>query len=322
MDRYFISHKTADEFYSSAEVRNGRIARTSRAGFAQSHVPDQRKTASLPECLHVLHSPMHLLVPNEGGRKVASNLTCHIWSRAIPEEAFVRVEDGVYACSPEFTFFQMAEYLSLHELIALGFEYCGTYSLQAHEKQCVFGVAPLTSAARLKRFVERLPSARHVEKARKAASLVRDGSASPMETALYMTMCLSRKMGGYALPCAILNYRVALNEKARKIYKREYCLCDLYFPEAGVDLEYDGRDYHFGKDASDRARAVALGIMGCAYVSVSAIQYRDEAALFQIARQIATMHGGYKKRNQGVVTQARYRLRKSLNAYLHGWNRT
>lgn len=322
MDAYFISHKTADEYYSRLETRKGKIVRVSRAYFRTSRIPDQRKECFFSSGIDDLGVPRHVLVPNRNRRSMSVNLVCHVCSRNLQSGSFVRIREGVYAGCPELTFCQMAEYLSLAELIALGFEYCGTYAMDENRKECHFGVPALTTTAKLQRYARNFPSARYIEKARKAASFVRDGSASPMETALYMLMCLDRRMGGYALPDAILNYEIALDENARKIYRHGSCRCDLYFPEAGVDLEYNGRDYHFGKDVSDHARSMALDIMGCTCVMVSAMQFWNDGAMSEIARKIASRHGRRVRRESEKALLARYKLKRALNSYLHGWNRT
>lgn len=180
------------------------------------------------------------------------------------EESFVRWR-GFASCGPEETFVQMANSLSLLDTIRLGFELCGFYAHHPNGDRGFMSSVPLTSTSKLSRFVDSCQGAYGVKNARRALRCIKDGSASPMETAVHMLLCLSPKLGGFGFPSACLNYRVNLSERARKIAQRNYVECDLYWPAVKCAVEYDSDEFHaseggVSRDARKRAALLSMGI--------------------------------------------------------------
>ena len=114
-------------------------------------------------------------------------------------------ESSLCVVSPEVLFLEMAAQLSGIELVKLGYELCGVYSLPMSQPN--YAGTPrgysrrkaLTSVARLTAHVASQSNNRSVKKARWALRYVLDGSASPRETELSMLMVLPRKWAGMVL---------------------------------------------------------------------------------------------------------------------------
>ena len=96
-------------------------------------------------------------------------------------------------------------YCQRHDLlpsIELGMELCGTYTKAAYDTRESFSrydLPRLTSAQSLEMFLHDNRRIYGVNRAHEALAFVRDKSASPMETALVLLLCLPVSEGGYGL---------------------------------------------------------------------------------------------------------------------------
>ena len=77
-----------------------------------------------------LSMPLHILVGSKNARKTTRGLICHISSGQLPQGSFVQVSSGLAVSSPELCFVQLANKLTLVELVELGYEMCGVYRLE------------------------------------------------------------------------------------------------------------------------------------------------------------------------------------------------
>jgi len=75
--------------------------------------------------------PINLMVSSQNAKRRTKMVRPRVCSGRVPEWCFIKVGEGVSVSSPQFCFFQMAGELSFVELIKLGLELCGTYSLSA-----------------------------------------------------------------------------------------------------------------------------------------------------------------------------------------------
>lgn len=241
-----------------------------------------------------LRLPVETLVTERSARRSTGDVHARYCAVPLPGASLVRVNRHVLVPTPELCFLQMARSLSLHELIQLGFELCGTYAPPAPGTEHLRTRAtPLTTAKRMASFVERLPGAAGHKRAMRALEFVRDNARSPMETVSAMLLGLPRRIGGKGLPGMALNYRIDLDRQGQKLAHRSYLLCDLFWPEAHLDVEYEGREFHSGERnmASDKNRANALKHMGISTLSLFDEHIRDEDALDAVVADIArTLH--------------------------------
>ena len=75
--------------------------------------------------------PLHVLARPKEGRHPTKRVRFHQIAVPLPRGAFLEIAPGIALCSPELVFVQMAESLFAGELIALGYELCGCYPLDA-----------------------------------------------------------------------------------------------------------------------------------------------------------------------------------------------
>lgn len=133
-------------------------------------------------------------------------------------------ENGI--CTPPYLFLRYAHALSLLKLIYLGLEMCS----------CPPGMRPLCSVRKLRDCALSLEGHRGRRKALQAVQYIQNNSSSPMESKLYMQLCLPNFLGGCGFPKAVLNKPVQVESK-------QYYL-DIYFPGTRLGIEYDSFEYH------------------------------------------------------------------------------
>ena len=120
-----------------------------------------------------------------------------------------------------------------------------------------------------------------------------DGSASPMETALIMLLCLPGRLGGFGLPKPEVNRPLPLPDEARLASGHAHCVPDLLWPEQRVAVEYDGADYHSseGQVTRDLRRRNILATLGLSVIVVRKEQVQDYLEFEHLARSIARLLG-------------------------------
>lgn len=270
--------------------------------------------------------PLDIMLGESGGRRVSKKVMQHVYTGPTPEGCFLSIDDSFIVSSPEFCFLQMADELSLIELIELGYELCGTYSLPvfvapasndengipasrpsskhqlpsapdlpAPTSQPPFGCtmlsghSPLTTRSRLEAFVARMSRAKGRKLASRAIRYIVDGSASPMETRLTMLLTLPYMLGGYGLPLPEMNSKIVPARSAKRSASKKYYSCDMFWPAYELAVEYDSNAYHTGSDriASDSKRRNTLASIGITVITVTNRQLYDIAELEKAVRLIA-----------------------------------
>lgn len=236
--------------------------------------------------------PIDVVVGRQSSRRRSSLLNCRVWNGTIADGLIARVEQGVYLCSPELVVAQLASSYGLYRALALAMELCGSYAMTA-DGNCEWDMGPLTSRDRILRAIELSDRFGGKDLARQASFYCMDGSASPMETNLSIMLSLPRKLGGWGCGKPLLNERIELNGPASRECARSYLVADLLFERAGIDVEYQGREWHTNQEdrSSDEARQNALLMMGMSCLFVSGEQIHSEERLDGIAETIRSMSG-------------------------------
>jgi hypothetical protein len=284
---WFISHESALEYWRLA--RSGQIDHRG--------VPRSKALAAKGLKIKSLDSfgsfnltpPLHILVPEGNARRISRKVSCHVWGTALPRGCFIGIEKGLLVSSPEFSYLQMAGKLPFLKLIELGFELCGTYTMSPDSRAKFQLRDSLTSVAKLRAFLEKMPGARGCAKARKALEYVADNSASPMETLLTMLLSLPHRLGGYGFAIPLLNHRIDISTTAKKAADKRYYVCDLYWPASKVAVEYDSSAFHTGatRIANDSLRRNALAYLDITVVSITSRQVYHIAELEKTAYALA-----------------------------------
>lgn len=208
--------------------------------------------------------PYHILVPAKRLCYARKDVIYHTRERPLPFQTLLRSEHGgPLITGPELLFCDLAlspAYDTI-DLIELGYELCGTYLISDCWDGFVSNTVRATSTEKIRRVVDDLAGRPGIDTARKALRHVRDGSNSPMETALAMMLSLPKHLGGQNLGPVSLNHPVVTIQGTKYV--------DVAFPEPKVELEYKGRDAHsVEKTARDDRRQNTLSGSGWTILSV------------------------------------------------------
>lgn len=171
-------------------------------------------------------SPIHATVAHAHLRRTGGGIETSVRKGPFHPRSFMRIEDGLYVSTPEMAFCEMASVFPLEQLIALGFELCGTYRRASTFGSARYDAAPLTSPSALAAFIEKSPQFKGIKKARRALPCVLAGSASPRESELAMLLCLPYSLGGYGLPFPMMNAEMPLPKNVSAT-GRSSLRCDL-----------------------------------------------------------------------------------------------
>ena len=304
-----ISHKSALEYLRTnrraiANDENKRIRKMNLPDRPPSntYLKDAERSSSYAYLPLELTYPINIMVGSQLARWKTTVVCPHVYTRQLPDWSFIRVSNKIAVSTPPLCFFQLANDLPLIKLIELGFELCGSYSLQgAKEKSIepigadknIYGCPKLTNTKVLKAFVNRMVGVNGYKKASRALRYIADGSASPMETILFMLLTLPNKLGGFGLQGAELNRRINPKNNAKQRAKGEYYVCDIFWPEANLAIEYDSDTYHTGADriASDSKKRLNLASYGITVITVTRIQIRNIKEFETLAKLIAKKLG-------------------------------
>ena len=317
-----ITHKSALEYWrlhSSARIVNA----------ARLDLKDP--PASIPSIASIcdkmppeLSYPISLLAGSQNTKRKSSIVKLRIHTGKLPGRCFVSIGDGLAVSAPHFCFFQMADELTLIELIGLGFELCGFYSLSVKQDfvpgtgyadNNAYSHPQLTNVRALKRLMARMEGASGYKKASRALRYIADGSASPMETILCILLTLPYHLGGYGLPTPELNRRINLGKADRERRDKSYYVCDLFWPVANLAIEYDSNRYHTGADriADDSEKRLDLGVNDITVETVTNRQIRNPAEVESLAKYIAKKLGRQLQHNRNPkFAAARRELRRLL----------
>ena len=255
----------------------------------------------------------HFMVPCASRRICKLRYGYTVCAGRFPPHSFVRTACGAAIVVPELCFMQLANRLSLPQLVLLGDEWCGTYTFGCDgEERLLRRNGQLCTLDSLRYFTGAASWMGGSKRARAALGHVVEGAASVRESMLEMMLCLPQRLGGFGLPRPQMNYEVAFNIEARLITGRECAYCDLCWPEAKVDVEYDGQEWHEGVNAvRDKERANALRHMGYTVLFVSKEDFERPWRLKLLAHQVARAIGWRQReyledvdeRRQGLLAE-------------------
>jgi len=256
---WFINNSSAIEFWRGNAVRTA---------LTNPILPAAELPIGPPPTSGILHgnlwgltTPVHILVGSRNARKKNRRLQCHAFTGKLPKGNFVQLNENFAVSTPEFCFLQMADELSLFELILLGYEFCGNYrlDLDPDSERGFVERKPLTSIARLRSFIDGAPGVHGRKQALKALPFIAERSASPMESALAIMLTLPVELGGLGLPLPEMNYPHRIRTNVGGMIGCVFS-CDLYWRRGLVDIEYDSDKYHTKakRRAKDAKRRNAL----------------------------------------------------------------
>lgn len=135
-----------------------------------------------------------------------------------------------------------------------------------------------------------------------------------METALAIVLCLPPYFGGYGLPLPYLNYRIDAQQRGRSAHEKGYYLCDLYWPQGNIAIEYDSDLEHTGSSriAEDAQRRNDLTDLGITTITATREQVMDAERLDRIAHQLGRKLHIRVRNDRKPDPHERMRLLRSL----------
>lgn len=189
----------------------------------------------------------------------------------LPDGAVI-ARGGKIIASPELLFLQLASELDIHRLILLGLQLC------SHPPGAPS--AAITTKERLSFFLARTSGHHSHKKAWRALKYIENGSASIMESIVYMFLTLPHLLGGYGLGGAVFNYEIRLEDEAGKRLRQKRCFMDLYYKAAKLAIEYESFAFHSrpSEQGKDAIRSAILDRHGIEVMHLNTIQLYDKAA--------------------------------------------
>jgi len=177
-----------------------------------------------------------------------------------------------------------------------------------------YNCRPRTNVGKLKDFLESMPGIKGYKSAKRALRYILDGSASPMETKLAMFLTLPYMLGGFGFDLPEMNKRIILSKSAKKDYKKDYYVCDIFWSDEKIAVEYDSDQHHTGSDriANDSIRRNTLESSGIRVVTVTKQQLFSSSELERVARTIANHMDKRLFSKKSKFDTAHKELRKQL----------
>lgn len=272
----------------------------------------ERLRADYPGVL--IDAPAHVLLESGEHRRSGEDCRGHVCTTPLFGAPFYRLGEGVLVACPGLSLVQVARDKSDVELLMLAYELCGTYQTKLTGVDAAYDVAPLACVRDLHRFVDRNRGVRGARRVGRILRYVSDGSASPRESKQAIVLGLPHMYGGYGLGVPRMNHLVRASAAARALAGKSFFRCDLCWPEAKLDVEYQSRWAHEGEASrlADSRRTNALMAMGWTVVGVTNEELDSLAATDAIANTIRRHLG---KRAQVRVDDhhaRKLRLRRQL----------
>ena len=289
----FISHDSALAFWRTNPpwyvLEGGDRDIRSLRGCART--AEEFRSFNVPE-IEFGPDPISVLVPVDTPR-CPDRFRRHKQSTLLPHHALYPLWDGVFVVSPELCLVQMCQSLSFAGALELAMEFCGTYAVRPDSDESMAKRDyQLVEADAFRRHVESWKGIRGIPVARHIAKYLVGGSASPMETKLYMLLCLPLQYGGYNLGHPELNPELDLDQEEREIIRRGKVKPDMLWRNEHLVVEYDG-EYHDDPMQAryDALRKTILEGKGFTVIQVKRYQLYNPLAFDKFASTLASLLG-------------------------------
>ncbi len=316
---FFLGYNTA--LACLRQVRETDELKLTRAMPKPKTIPDAKLFRSSINTLPprfaeaIVRNDITFVAPDAGSRCRSQNIGSRVFSLPANQRCFLELGSGLFIASPELCFAQLAKDAEPIELMRLGFELCGSYSLDPSQDHGFHNREPLATSESITKMLGALP--RNCPKtARKATCFIRNGSASPMETYLALMLGLPASFGGYGLGMPLMNAEVNIAESQaqRKNHLRYHC--DLYWPDQRVALEYNSREFHLNEKAAERDASRVNDLLGSGIMTVAITRRHiaDQAKMDVVAKSLASLMGKRIRTTYANIDERRAKLRKQLFA--------
>ena len=191
---------------------------------------------------------IHILLDSPNNKVKNSKYKCHVNLSKLPKGSIKIINEYSKIVSPEFMLIQLSQLLNYEELFLLILELCGSYSINPLDKSFTNNIYPLTNIKTIKNYLIRFkkinPYAKGVNKLLKICQYAQNGSASPMESRLFIKLCGPKKQGLYECKGLKLNQTINISNKAKLIAGQDYIIPDISCIKKKVAIEYDSAKFH------------------------------------------------------------------------------
>ena len=232
----------------------------------------------------------HFLVDSPEQRFRTKFAESHVCRNTLPPQSAIRLNQDVSIASPEFTFLRMAKKLSLLNLAAFGSELCADFYYSWEDGRTVIKPrSALVTQNALAAFVEQASFMEGAVNARKALPFIAAHARSPREIQSGLVMGLPRRIGGQGIGAPILNHRI--EHAPTRNCPQGHFICDLFWPLAQVDVEYEGFECHANRFLEDSMRRNALESLGITVITLTKDEFRELNDIIAIAKRITEKKG-------------------------------
>jgi hypothetical protein len=202
----------------------------------------------------------------------------------------VTLLDGIPITTPERTWLDLAEMLTVDELVVVG-DSCIRVPRPEFEDR----ILPYCGLEDLQRMIDRHKGKRGIRKAREAIGLIRVGSDSPQESMLRLALVRA------GLPEPELNVPIFDGDGT------SHHEPDLSYPKYRVGIEYEGEHHgDEGQVVRDIARSERYTALGWTEVRISKRHMHDDARTAVAKVRAALVQAGWRPARQ-TKTTAPYR---------------
>lgn len=196
-------------------------------------------------------------------------------------------------------------------------ELCGSYARGVagpRPASTRYHLPPLMTTSSLASFIGRNPRIRGSTEAKRILGYLVDGSASPMETALFLLITLPPDLGGYGLPKPELNAEIVIPGSASDSGKRQERFGDLVYRQERIVVEYQSERFHaqLGTTEDDEARREELEALGYTVMFITPARIRDRERFDRFIRRLADRLGVNRPPDSPGIRHLRDRLTDEL----------
>lgn len=259
--------------------------------------------------------PVHCL-SSQKTRGAGTLWKAHLSSYEYPPNSFHQIGNGLHVPCPELCFVQACTTTSVHRALKIGAALCSSFLVSPAAPLGLLSRQPLTTPARIQKFIARIPHLRGTKKAARLLPYLPSKAASPPETFLFLALTLPSPWGGYHLPPPLLNHRIKSGQRAQSIAQRRSLVPDLYWPQAKLALEFDSDTVHLNSTQAmrDSTKRLAFESSGRRTITVTTNQLASRDRMNHIAQQLA--------RSLGCTLRIRSQNfpRQQMALFAEGWS--
>ena len=232
-----------------------------------------------------------IAVPTSLDRTSSAFFKSHVVGTSCSSSELVHIAPGLFTVGGALSFIQAATWMEPLELIEYGYELCGRYELNLTEARGGYrDRRPLTSRQQIHAALANHPHMPGAKRARHALAFVRDGSRSPMETALALAIVLPKAKGGLGYRHIVLNHRILIPQELKATIRSDYLEVDIFAPHRNAGVEYDG-DAHseLKRRTHDADRLAILGMLGVSMRTITASHFMHQLDFHRAMNSVAAL---------------------------------